>query len=72
VVQALSEIERGPLPALVVCHGVVIRLALTHYRPGRPAPRVPNAALIALGESATAPAPEPSLRAPTAAGPTSA
>jgi broad specificity phosphatase PhoE len=72
VAEVLGEIECGPLPALVVCHGVVIRLALTRYRPGEPAPRVANAALVALGEGATAPAPEPSLRAPTAVDPTSA
>ncbi|GAC1436402.1 MAG: histidine phosphatase family protein [Solirubrobacteraceae bacterium] len=29
VVEVLAEIAAGPLPALVVCHGVVIRLALS-------------------------------------------
>lgn len=50
VSQALSEIERGAAPALVVCHGVVIRVALFH-RAGRRvalAERVPNAALVPL------------------------
>lgn len=47
---ALLEIERGPTPALVVCHGVVIRLAVSQ-RAGRRVPlaeRVPNAALVPL------------------------
>jgi broad specificity phosphatase PhoE len=50
---ALEDIRRAQTPALVVCHGVVIRLALASYLPdGAPLPRVPNAALIALGEPA--------------------
>jgi broad specificity phosphatase PhoE len=47
---ALDEIERGPLPALVVCHGMVIRAALSG-RTGQWLPygqRVPNGALVPL------------------------
>lgn len=48
---ALADIERdSELPALVVCHGVVIRIAL-YQRAGHMvalAERVPNAALIPL------------------------
>lgn len=50
VVAALDEIERGPLPALVVCHGMVIRAALS-VRAGHWLPhgqRVPNGALVPL------------------------
>jgi probable phosphoglycerate mutase len=51
VAAALAEIERhGELPALVVCHGVVIRIAL-YQRAGHMvalAERVPNAALVPL------------------------
>jgi probable phosphoglycerate mutase len=50
VAEALADVERGELPALVVCHGVVIRVALFR-RAGRRvamAERVPNAALVAL------------------------
>ena len=47
---ALKDIEREPLPALVVCHGMVIRAALSsragHWEPQ--AQRVPNGALIPL------------------------
>lgn len=47
---ALDEIERGPLPALVVCHGMVIRAALSgrtgHWLPH--GQRVPNGALVPL------------------------
>jgi broad specificity phosphatase PhoE len=46
---ALEDVRGGQTPALVVCHGVVIRLALARYLPdGAPPPRVPNATLIAL------------------------
>lgn len=51
VAGALADIERDALPALVVCHGQVIRLAL-EQRPGHdvaPGERVANAALVALG-----------------------
>jgi broad specificity phosphatase PhoE len=50
VAAALENVEQGELPALVVCHGVVIRIAL-FQRAGRKvalAERVPNAALIPL------------------------
>jgi broad specificity phosphatase PhoE len=50
VAQALQEVERGELPALVVCHGMVIRAAL-HWRAGASSPRferVPNGALVPL------------------------
>lgn len=48
--EALDAVERGALPALVVCHGMVIRAALSvrvgHWLPyGQ---RVPNAALVPL------------------------
>jgi broad specificity phosphatase PhoE len=47
---ALKDIEKGPLPALVVCHGMVIRAALSsragHWEPQ--AQRVPNGAIIPL------------------------
>jgi broad specificity phosphatase PhoE len=47
---ALEEIEQGELPVLVVCHGMVIRAALS-VRIGRWLPngqRVPNGALVPL------------------------
>ena len=50
VAAGLSDIEQGELPALVVCHGVVIRIAL-FQRAGHKvalAERVPNAALLPL------------------------
>jgi broad specificity phosphatase PhoE len=50
VAAALADVERGRLPALVVCHGVVIRIAL-YQRAGHRvalAERVPNAALVPL------------------------
>jgi broad specificity phosphatase PhoE len=48
--EALSEIERGDLPALVVCHGMVIRAALTRRAGHRSErfERVANAALVPL------------------------
>lgn len=50
VVAALDQIERGSLPALVVCHGMVIRAALSgrtgHWLPK--GQRVPNGALVPL------------------------
>jgi broad specificity phosphatase PhoE len=50
---ALDDVEVGDLPALVVCHGMVIRAALSvrvgHWLPG--GQRVPNGALIALDPS---------------------
>jgi probable phosphoglycerate mutase len=52
VAAALAEVEEGALPALVVCHGMVIRAALSsragHWEPT--AQRVPNGALIPLDE----------------------
>lgn len=47
---ALAEVEQGELPALVVCHGVVIRIALFQRAGHRVAlaERVPNAALVPL------------------------
>jgi broad specificity phosphatase PhoE len=50
VAAALADVERSDLPALVVCHGVVIRIAL-FQRAGHKvalAERVPNAALVPL------------------------
>jgi broad specificity phosphatase PhoE len=50
VAAALEEVERRELPALVVCHGMVIRAALAG-RAGHPVERferVPNAALVPL------------------------
>jgi broad specificity phosphatase PhoE len=50
---ALTEIENAELPALVVCHGMVIRAALS-VRVGRWLPRgqrVPNGALVPLEPS---------------------
>ncbi len=47
---ALKDVERGELPALVVCHGMVIRAAL-HSRAGHDVEkvkRVANAALVPL------------------------
>jgi broad specificity phosphatase PhoE len=58
VEEALAEVLRGELPALVVCHGMVIRAAM-HRRMGADGigfTRVPNAALVPLDpqEAATA------------------
>ena len=50
VAAAMTEIEQGELPALVVCHGMVIRAALS-WRAGRwleHSERVPNGALVPL------------------------
>jgi broad specificity phosphatase PhoE len=47
---ALADVERGELPALVVCHGMVIRAALARragHRLDR-FERVPNGALVPL------------------------
>jgi broad specificity phosphatase PhoE len=47
---AMRAIAEGPLPALVVCHGLVIRAALS-WRSGRwlsETQRVPNGALVPL------------------------
>jgi broad specificity phosphatase PhoE len=50
VATALADVEAGELPALVVCHGVVIRIALFQRAGHRVAlaERVPNAALVPL------------------------
>jgi len=54
VAAALADIERGERPALVVCHGQVIRLALAERHPSgldgalRGSHTVANGALIAL------------------------
>lgn len=50
VAAAIADIEQGRLPALVVCHGVVIRIALFQRAGHRVAlaERVPNAALVPL------------------------
>jgi broad specificity phosphatase PhoE len=47
---ALGDVERGELPALVVCHGMVIRAAFASRSDDGSASfeRVPNAALVAL------------------------
>ncbi|HZL47429.1 MAG TPA: histidine phosphatase family protein [Solirubrobacteraceae bacterium] len=50
VAAALADVEEGALPALVVCHGGVIRIAL-FQRAGRAVAmgqRVPNGALVPL------------------------
>jgi probable phosphoglycerate mutase len=50
VAVALKDVEAGELPALVICHGMVIRAALSH-RAGHwieHAERVPNGALVPL------------------------
>jgi broad specificity phosphatase PhoE len=50
VEEALAEVERGALPALVVCHGMVIRAAI-YVRAGKDATmfkRVPNGAIVPL------------------------
>jgi broad specificity phosphatase PhoE len=47
VAGALDEIERGVLPALVVCHGMVIRAAFM-VRGATRFERLPNAALVPL------------------------
>jgi broad specificity phosphatase PhoE len=60
VAAALADIARGELPALVVCHGMVIRAALS-WRAGRwltHTERVPNGALVPL-DPAAAEQPEP-------------
>ncbi|HEY5261394.1 MAG TPA: histidine phosphatase family protein [Solirubrobacteraceae bacterium] len=50
VAAALAHVEQGDLPALVVCHGVVIRIALSQ-RAGHGvalSEHIPNAALVPL------------------------
>jgi probable phosphoglycerate mutase len=52
---ALEEIERHQLPALVVCHGMVIRAAFM-VRGAKDFQRVPNAALVPFDPAAIVPA----------------
>jgi probable phosphoglycerate mutase len=50
VMEAIAEIERGPQPALVVCHGLTLRMALARRR-GEPGPDenpIANGALVPL------------------------
>jgi broad specificity phosphatase PhoE len=51
---ALRDVEAGELPALVVCHGMVIRaaFAVRAGEGGIPFERVPNAALVPLDPDA--------------------
>jgi broad specificity phosphatase PhoE len=50
VQDGLAGVREGPLPALVVCHRGVMRLALAYARgDGLTAIEVPNAALVELG-----------------------
>jgi broad specificity phosphatase PhoE len=53
---ALQDIEAGELPALVVCHGMVIRAAFASRSPDGSLPfrRLPNAALVPLDPVAAA------------------
>jgi broad specificity phosphatase PhoE len=57
VAAALADVERGELPALVVCHGMVIRAALASRAGGRVPSfeRVPNGALVPLEAGASEP-----------------
>jgi probable phosphoglycerate mutase len=54
VAAALADIERDQLPALVVCHGMVIRAALASRAGagGQRFSRVPNGALVPLDGAA--------------------
>ncbi len=58
VLAALDDVRAGPLPALVVCHGGVMRAALAHARGTEPdgwqAGQIPNAALVPLPAAAAA------------------
>lgn len=61
VAAALQDVEAGALPALVICHGMVIRAALS-TRAGSwqaHAERVPNGALVALDPTQAPPAADP-------------
>ncbi|MCW3020458.1 MAG: Phosphoglycerate mutase [Solirubrobacterales bacterium] len=57
---ALEDVERGELPALVVCHGMVIRAAFASRAGDGAVPfeRMPNAALVPLDPVAAATAAE--------------
>jgi probable phosphoglycerate mutase len=49
---ALADVSRGPLPALVVCHGGTIRRVLAARRPERlTALAVPNGSLTPVGDA---------------------
>ena len=56
VAAALADVRAGPLPALVVCHGGVMRAALADARGVEPedwqAGQIPNAALVPLPAAA--------------------
>jgi probable phosphoglycerate mutase len=69
VMAALEEIARGPQPALVICHGMAIRLALARRRGERgPGPNpVANGALVPLdgGAPAAEEPPSATVTAPT-------
>jgi broad specificity phosphatase PhoE len=56
VAAALRDVEAGELPALVVCHGMVIRAAFASRSPDGSLPfkRLPNAALVPLDPLAAA------------------
>jgi broad specificity phosphatase PhoE len=49
---AIADIEGGPKPALVVCHGMVIRAAMTVRADAKRFVRVANAALVPLDPDA--------------------
>jgi broad specificity phosphatase PhoE len=57
VTAGLADVERGALPALVVCHGMVIRAALSQWSGHwiKHAERVPNGALVPLDPTAERP-----------------
>jgi broad specificity phosphatase PhoE len=49
---ALADVARGPLPALVICHGGTIRRVLAARRPERLSDlAVPNGALTPVGDA---------------------
>ena len=56
VAAALADVEAGALPALVVCHGQVIRLALAERSPGGVERALPESAHV--GNGALVPLPE--------------
>jgi probable phosphoglycerate mutase len=68
VMEAIAEIERGPQPALIVCHGVTARMALARRRGERGPIRsgLANGALVPLDGDPTA-AEEPPSATETAA-----
>ena len=48
----LAEVARGPLPALVICHGGTIRRALASRSPEQLSDlAVPNASLTLVGDA---------------------